>query len=80
MIGSYKKYSDYIPFLLIGLLLIADEEMDNHAIELSCQMIINIIIYVSFFIMLLYLKSKIICLLICVILWLILIFIKKKFI
>ena len=78
--NSIKKITDYIPFFIIGLLLIADEEIENHATDISCQLVINIIVYIVFFLALLYFRKRLLCIIICIVLWLFLIFLKKRLI
>jgi hypothetical protein len=80
MLNDFKKYMDFFPFLLVGLLLIKEEHIEKHAIDIGCQTAINIIIYVIFFIGLFYIQNKILIVMICIILWISLIYFKKNII
>jgi hypothetical protein len=74
-----KKYYDYIPVALIGLLFIAETDMERHAIHTSCHMCINIISIVLFYCIILhYEKSKVFAFFTSIIIWGVLMYIKDK--
>jgi hypothetical protein len=80
----YKKLMDiweYIPLALLALFFVAEEEMHNKAMSLSCQFCIMILCTVLFFFILFKIGyNKYIALIIAITAWIILVYIKRKYI
>jgi hypothetical protein len=77
---KHKSIFDYLPMMLITLLFVAESELEKHAINTSCQMVITIFIMTLFYILVIYYKNtKTISLFVCCFLWIILIYIKKSY-
>jgi hypothetical protein len=75
-----KSFGDYIPFLIIPFVIIADDELEKHAFKVSCNLAITILIYSSFFITCVYFKcSKYIAVIIATLLFFFLTFLKRKY-
>lgn len=74
-----KKLLDYLPFILVPLLFIADEEMEHHAFKTSFQFGIVITTSIIFFIIFFRFRSKAIAFSCALVLWMILQYVKSKF-
>lgn len=74
-----KKLLDYLPFILVPLLFIADEEMEHHAFKTSFQFAIVVVTSIIFFLIFFKFRSRAIAFLCALILWIVLQFIKNKF-
>jgi len=75
---KYYSYLEYVPIIIIGLLLVAETEMKKKAFHLSFQIIITTIIYTVFFFLILhYGKSKTMAVIVCALLWVSLIYLKN---
>jgi len=78
LLENAKQYSDYIPFILIALFMIADDELHKHAVLTSCQIMITIITFSIFFISTIQFQcTKFCALVIAGVAWIILIWLKK---
>jgi hypothetical protein len=76
-----KNFLDYLPLVLITLLFVAEAEMEKHALNTSCQMVITIITLVIFYLIVMRFKNtKLIALIIAMVVWIVLIYIKKKYV
>jgi hypothetical protein len=76
-----KRHSDYFPVVLVGLLFIAENELEKRYIHISCQTIISILTASSFFILILFFEfNKYTSALFCFFLWIILVYVKKNII
>lgn len=83
MIGffkNYRKYTEFLPIILIGLLFVSEAEMEKNALNMSCQMTITIVTVLIFFLIALkYPKAKMIAFFIALVLWIVLVCIKKRY-
>ncbi len=80
---SMKLFSwfEFIPFLLIPFVFLADSEIHNHAVRLSCQIAITISTTVAFFIGLFYYDfSRNQALFMAIVIWFVLIALKKIYV
>lgn len=78
---KYKNIFDYLPILLVTMLFVTETELEKHAVNISCQMCITIVTLVIFYILIFrYNNTKTISLIVAIIIWLILVYIKKKYI
>ena len=74
-----KKYYDYIPITLLGLLFITETDIERHAIHTSCNLCINIISIVCFYCICLHFEqSKIVAFITSIIIWMTLFYIKQN--
>lgn len=76
---SKKKFLDYLPFILIPLIFITDEEMEKHALRTSFQLGIVVLTLIIFFLIFFRFRSKAVAFLVAVGLWGFLQFQKNKF-
>lgn len=76
---SKKKLLDYLPFILIPLIFIADEEMEKHALRTTFQLGIVVLTLIIFFIIFFRFKSRSLAFIVAVLLWGFLQFQKNKF-
>lgn len=77
-IKSHGKKMEYIPIMLIALFFIAEEEMDHHLVNTSCQLVISLLAVISFIFVVGYFRcsKKFAIFLICI-LWFILVYAKR---
>lgn len=74
-----KKYYDYIPITLLGLLFITESDIKIHALHTSCNLFINIISIVAFYCISLYFEqSKTTAFITSIIIWITLFYIKQN--
>ena len=79
--NKYKKYMEYLPLMLVGIYFVAEAEMEKHAVNTSCQLIITLITVIIFFLLLFkFRQHKIVALLVASALWVILVFAKNKYV
>lgn len=76
---NVKEVLDYVPMILFGLLLVADSEIEKHAINTCSQMTIVIITLIIFFTISIYYKNKNLAIIISFMIWIVLIRCKKNF-
>ena len=77
----YKNYLDYLPLMLLTLLFVAESEIELHALNTSCQIAITIITLAIFYIAIMRFKNtKLLALMFAVVVWIVLVYIKKKYI
>jgi hypothetical protein len=80
-IDSIKRNIEYIPIILLSLLFIADKDIEIHALNLSCQTIITIVILGIFFMLVLQFgRGKVTSFLIAAVAWVVLVNMKKTYI
>lgn len=79
--SRHKHVLEYIPVVLVTLLLVAEVELEKHAVNLSCQLAITIFVLGIFFFFVSTLKShRIIAFVICIVTWIALVYCKQKYI
>jgi Ca2+/Na+ antiporter len=77
---SLKSKLEYIPIVLLSLLFIADKDAEIHALNVSCQVIITIVILGIFFMLMLQFgRGKIVSFLIAATAWVVLTNAKKSY-
>lgn len=75
---KYKKYTDYIPMILIAVLFMAENEIENHTFHSTCNMFIGALTLFIFFVIGLKLKSgKMYGFLFALIIWVTLVYLKN---
>lgn len=73
-----SRYLEYVPLVIIGLLLVAEHELEKRALHLSFQIVITSVIYIVFFLLVLrYGHSKILAVVVCGLLWVSLVHLKN---
>lgn len=77
-IKNHGKKMEYIPIMLIALLFIAEEEMDHHLANTSCQLVISLLAVICFIVIVGYFgcSKKFAIFLICI-LWFFLVYTKR---
>lgn len=83
MIHIYNKckyYLDYFPLILLTLFFLTETEIEKHALFTSYQIAITIITLATFYIISFRMKNSRLAFLIALLIWVVLIFIKKKYI
>lgn len=79
-VKKYRTYTEYLPIVLLGLLFIADTEIEKHAVKMSCQLTITIFTLLIFFIVAIkFPKAKIIAFITAFVLWVMLIYVKRQY-
>lgn len=79
-IKNVRNYTEYIPIMLLGILFIAEEEIERHAINISYQMAISAATAVVFFVLFMRFKlGKRTCFLLATLMWLMLIYVKRVY-
>jgi uncharacterized membrane protein YecN with MAPEG domain len=84
MLSFLKNFTEYIPFILISLIFIAEAEIETHAFKTSCNLCITIISLVVFYAIYFNIKNnnnnskKIIACIISIITWIILVYVRKN--
>lgn len=74
-----KNFLEYLPIFLIALLLITEQELEKHAVKISCQVASMTITACIFFIIVLRFKGqRAIAFIICIIVWAILVCLKER--
>lgn len=77
-LGKYKKYGDYIPLMLIAILFMAENEIKNHTVQSSCQLVISLLTLLIFFLVAIKFKSgKYYGFITAFLLWVILVYLKN---
>jgi hypothetical protein len=75
-----SKLCEYIPVALIGVLLIAEEDIHNHALKLSWQISILTLTMALFFILVIKCEQpRHKAFIACLILWVMMIYVKQKY-
>lgn len=78
---KYKSILDYLPLVLITVLFVAESELELHALNTSCQIAITILTLGIFYILSIrYKNTKFIALLVSLTIWIVLVYIKKKYV
>lgn len=78
---DFLEYFEYVPLLIITLLLVAEEELEKRALHLSFQIAIMIITATVFFALVLkFGNGKTFSALVCIVVWIVLVYAKKQLI
>lgn len=80
MFADYRRYSEYIPIFLIGILFIAEADIEKHAVLTSYQIAIMIITLTLFYLLLFKFGKRHIAALLSIGLWIGLVYIKHRLI
>lgn len=81
LFSKFKKYTDYLPLILVALFFISENEVEKHALNTSCQISMTIITVAIFYIMVIrYKNTKLVALLATGLIWACMVYIKKKYV
>lgn len=77
---KWKELFDYVPLLFIGILLLAEKELEKHTFKTSCQLGTTVITLLVFYVMYFRFRfGKYFSIGIAVMAWVLLVYIRKNY-
>lgn len=77
----FKKFTDYIPIILVLFLFVAEQELETHTVNTCCQFLIMSLVVIVFFLLAFrFRKGKKIAFIVAAVLWIILVILKQKYV